>query len=239
MPTNGSDPASFVRYRNLDNREEFIGYGQTCYETSFDGTMKGIATHFYVVIDSSEPWFYRTSKRVPNNSQMDLQSAVTHELGHAAGQRVHFNDEDRTAAICRVGTASNPNLRRETMCSGLANGRIGALRRSLEQHERDMFVDAYNSPLLSTPRTLTVTKIGTGRGTVTSLPVGINCDLNGSDCNESTTTGKYFTLTATPETGSRFVGWTGGPCVTDTSANPCRIYVEGANRTVTARFDSP
>ena len=53
---------------------------------------------------------------------------------------------------------------------------------------------------------LTVTKAGTGSGTVTSAPTGINC---GSDCTENYTSGTSVTLTAAPASGSTFAGWTG------------------------------
>ncbi|MCI0527443.1 MAG: PQQ-binding-like beta-propeller repeat protein, partial [Nitrospira sp.] len=60
--------------------------------------------------------------------------------------------------------------------------------------------------------TLTVTKAGTGSGTVTSNPAGINC---GTDCSQSYTSGTVVTLTATPATDSNFGGWSGDPDCTD------------------------
>ncbi len=70
--------------------------------------------------------------------------------------------------------------------------------------------------------TLTVTKAGTGSGTVTSSPSGINC---GSTCSASYSYNTLVTLTATPATGSSFTGW-GGDCntsgqVTMTSGKSC------------------
>jgi hypothetical protein len=53
---------------------------------------------------------------------------------------------------------------------------------------------------------LTVTKAGSGAGTVTSNPAGVNC---GSDCLEAYRAGKVVTLTATAASLSAFAGWTG------------------------------
>jgi DNA-binding beta-propeller fold protein YncE len=53
---------------------------------------------------------------------------------------------------------------------------------------------------------LTVTKRGTGQGTVTSSPSGIDC---GSTCSASYTAGTTVTLTATAASSSKFTGWTG------------------------------
>ncbi|HLC15311.1 MAG TPA: hypothetical protein VJL89_03685 [Thermodesulfovibrionia bacterium] len=53
---------------------------------------------------------------------------------------------------------------------------------------------------------LTVTKAGTGSGTVTSNPAGISC---GTDCTEAYNSATVVTLTATPLAGSVFAGWSG------------------------------
>jgi len=59
---------------------------------------------------------------------------------------------------------------------------------------------------------LTVTKAGTGSGTVTSSPAGINC---GSTCSASYNSGTLVTLTATPASSSIFAGWSGTGCATE------------------------
>jgi len=51
-----------------------------------------------------------------------------------------------------------------------------------------------------------------GTGNVTSQPPGIDCGLDGNDCEEPWTAGTVVRLTARPGTGSRFVGWS-GDCV--------------------------
>ena len=54
--------------------------------------------------------------------------------------------------------------------------------------------------------TLTVTKSGTGFGTVTSYPPGINC---GGDCDEEYLEGTEVTLKAFPAFGSELTAWSG------------------------------
>jgi hypothetical protein len=76
--------------------------------------------------------------------------------------------------------------------------------------------------------TLTVAKAGTGSGTVTSSPAGINC---GSDCSETYTQGTSVTLTATPASGSTFDGWSG-----DTDCSDGAVILNTA-KTCTATFN--
>lgn|GEM_PF-6044170 len=57
--------------------------------------------------------------------------------------------------------------------------------------------------------TLTVITTGSGTGTVTSTPIGIDC---GGDCSEVHEQSVRVTLAARPAEGSRFAGWSGGGC---------------------------
>lgn len=82
------------------------------------------------------------------------------------------------------------------------------------------------------PYVLTVTKAGTGVGTVTSSPSGINC---GYDCVGSFAGATTVTLTAAVGTNSVFSGWTGDCTGTSTV---CTVTIDAA-KAVTATFDVP
>jgi subtilisin family serine protease/uncharacterized protein (DUF2141 family) len=75
--------------------------------------------------------------------------------------------------------------------------------------------------------TVTVSKNGSGAGTVTSNPAGINC---GGDCTGAYPGGTTVTLTPSSTNGSRFAGWSGG-C---TGTGPCQV---ASTVTVTATFN--
>jgi len=77
--------------------------------------------------------------------------------------------------------------------------------------------------------TLTVSKSGTGNGTVTSSPAGINC---GSDCTEDFKVGTKITLKAKADTNSTFTGWSGGGC----SGTGTCVVIMNADIAVTAAF---
>ena len=77
--------------------------------------------------------------------------------------------------------------------------------------------------------TLTITRAGSGTGTITSDVGGINC---GSTCIGSFGYGSVVFLTATPSSTSSFTGWTGDYTGTD---NPLQITMDG-NKTVQATF---
>lgn len=78
--------------------------------------------------------------------------------------------------------------------------------------------------------TLTVGKSGSGTGTITSAPAGINYP---GDTVESYAPGTSVVMTATATLGSTFVGWSG-----DCSGPSCTVVMNSA-KNVTATFDPP
>ncbi len=83
---------------------------------------------------------------------------------------------------------------------------------------------------------LTVTKEGSGSGTVSSAFFGIGC---GSDCEEEYIGGHKVKLTAAPAGGSEFKGWTtgsGSPGTCTGTTSPCEVTMSAAVG-LKAKFD--
>jgi hypothetical protein len=78
------------------------------------------------------------------------------------------------------------------------------------------------------PKPLAVTVAGTGAGTVTSAPAGVNC---AASCAVNLSAFAIYTLHAMPAAGSRFDGWSGACSGTGT----CSVTMSDA-RAVTATF---
>ena len=83
-------------------------------------------------------------------------------------------------------------------------------------------------PILGCSFELTVSRDGTGYGSVSSTPAGIVC---GTDCSETYNYGTVVTLIATADTGSTFTGWSGA--CSGTAA--CVVTMDAA-KSVTATF---
>jgi hypothetical protein len=82
-------------------------------------------------------------------------------------------------------------------------------------------------------RALAVTIAGSGAGTVTSTPAGINCSQNGAaGCTGSFADGATVTLSAAPDVNSTFGGWSGA-C---TGTGTCTVTLSQA-AAVTATFN--
>jgi phospholipase C len=75
---------------------------------------------------------------------------------------------------------------------------------------------------------LSVQPSGSGKGTVSSNPAGIDC---GPTCSGMFSSGTAISLSATPASGSTFTGWSGA-C---TGSGPCKVTLD-SNATVTANF---
>jgi uncharacterized repeat protein (TIGR01451 family) len=78
---------------------------------------------------------------------------------------------------------------------------------------------------------LSVAKAGSGAGTVTSTPAGINC---GTTCSASFPANSVVSLTAAPAAGSTFGGWSGACSGTTT----CSVTMSAA-ASVAATFNNP
>ena len=79
--------------------------------------------------------------------------------------------------------------------------------------------------------TLSVNTSGPGEGIVTSNPGGISCP---SACVASFPRGTTITLTATPNQGSSFDEWRGGPC--NNRSGTCQLTMND-NQSANARFE--
>ena len=97
--------------------------------------------------------------------------------------------------------------------------------------ETDAFISRLTPSLARNDYTLTVAKAGTGGGGVTSADGLINC---GDDCNEVYGNFRAITLTALPNEGSLFTGWTGA--CTNVSGD-CVVSMTG-RKNVTAKFNA-
>ena len=77
---------------------------------------------------------------------------------------------------------------------------------------------------------LTVTRIGSGSGMVTSTPAGINC---GIACYSRYPRNSSVSLTATPASGSTFAGWSGACTGTGMTVS---VFLKSRSTTCTANF---
>ncbi|HEX3125695.1 MAG TPA: Ig-like domain-containing protein [Thermoanaerobaculia bacterium] len=81
------------------------------------------------------------------------------------------------------------------------------------------------------PSSLSVSRTGTGSGTVTSDPAGINC---GPTCVATFSRDAIVTLTAVAAPGSAFLGWSGEGC---SGIGACTLSLS-SSRSVAAKFDT-
>lgn len=91
-------------------------------------------------------------------------------------------------------------------------------------------VATFNVP--TSPVALTVSKAGTGGGTVTSNPAGISC---GATCSASFSSGTTVTLTAAPDANSTFSGFSANCTPVTGTPTQCTITLSAA-ATVTTTF---
>ena len=143
----------------------------------------------------------------------DFTGADAVHFGAAAATAVTVVNATEVTAKAPAGTAGSTVDVSVTTPEGGTSGTVAA----------DKYT--YDVPT----QTLSVTKDGTGAGTVTSAPAGINC---GVTCSFAFEQGKEVALAAVPASGSAFAGW-GGAC---TGTGSCRVPMSAA-KSVTATFN--
>jgi uncharacterized repeat protein (TIGR02543 family) len=117
-----------------------------------------------------------------------------------------------------------------TITAGTGGGNFGTMSLELDpsiggKHVNLNGTNPTLSVTVSIKPTVVVNKAGTGTGTITSNPAGINC---GSTCSAMFLFAPV-TLTATPAAGSTFTGWTGSCTGTSPTCSFTPRVVNNAN----------
>jgi len=171
----------------------------------------GVIQEIDMLFDEGSTWDVYTGDLQPaptGETRYDFMRVAIHELGHAAGLDHPDQDGQQVAAIMNshVSNTDAPTA------DDIAGARAIAW-----------------TPAGSSLATLTVAQSGSGKGTVTSAPAGINCD---DTCAAVFPVSTTITLTAHAAAGSAFAGWSG-------SCNTAGVVQLVANRTCVAAFTLP
>jgi hypothetical protein len=101
--------------------------------------------NFQVTFDPDYSWYKGVDYTAIGSSQYDVDGVSSHEFGHVVGgwttgsAQGHY-DATNNAALCGSSVSIYD---KHTMCANTTTGLEGSLRRSLETHDKDVFVLAY------------------------------------------------------------------------------------------------
>ncbi|PYN98559.1 MAG: hypothetical protein DMD91_14845 [Candidatus Rokuibacteriota bacterium] len=169
------------------------------------------------------------TRSVPNVSGIDCVTTEVGVLGFFANPFCGTSAAaPHVAAIAALLIQLNPAMTSQALRNALTGTSIDLGSPGFDFTFGSGRVDAVNGTgSVAPPFTLTVTRTGTGAGTVASSPAGIDC---GATCTGAFAFNTSVTLTATPAAGSVFAGWNGGGC---SGILSCTVTVAAAT-TVTA-----
>jgi hypothetical protein len=163
----------------------------------------------------------------------DYQSSTDYPLVQITNDATGAVAYARTFGMTNRSIAPGvPSCTSFTLPAGITTGpsHLRVIANGIASVSSPVTVGAGGSPQHLCPDyTLSLTKTGTGSGTVTSAVAGIEC---GATCSHVYPNGTVVTLTATPATGSAFGGWSGGGC---SGSGACIVSVT-ADTPVTATF---
>lgn len=153
------------------------------------------------------------------------QYTITTVVSPSGGGSISCNPNPVTygaSSICTI--IASPGYALEGV-TGTCGGKLTGTDYTISAITGDCIVQAY----FLNKYTLTLDKTGNGSGTVVSVPAGISC---GDDCTQDYISGTVVTLTATPDVGSAFGGWSGACAGSSTEV---KIKMN-ADKTCTATF---
>ena len=194
----------------LDMRNNLVWDWRGGYGTRIRyGGNANVVDNFYASDGGDEDDALIICKGLPSDSQCyddTTNIALAYVAGNFSADGVNLNNR---------GTESTPFAAAAvtTQAPGVAAClvRDGAGVRPLDAIDQTYVATVSLSGCVVGPL-LTVTRSGTGTGTVTSNPAGISC---GGDCSQSYAAGTVVTLSAAAAAGSSFAGWSGDPDCAD------------------------
>jgi uncharacterized delta-60 repeat protein len=216
----GRSDADFGLARLMPDGTQDSGFGGDGVVTT-EIVAGGFAEARALVIDSLGR-IMAAGEVLPNPAEFGLDLAVARynpsgvlDPGFGGGDGITLTDVGREDSVESAALTASDGL----VVAGVTVPDFGS----------DLLLARYvgGGPLTAPTWTLTVTKTGEGSGTVTGP--GIDC---GSDCSEDYEDATLVTLTAAPDEGSVFTGWSGA-C---TATGSCQITMDAAKE-LTATFD--
>ncbi len=188
-----------------------------------------------IAIDLSDSSLITAFTPVPDATVLTLALSSDDELLYAGGDFADVNSGTSRDYLAAFDTTDGTATTFDPVGTSYVYG-LGLAADDTELYVGNYDINTGTSTLLifdagaGGSETLTVSKDGTGSGTVTSAPSGINC---GGDCTEDYAADTEVTLTASATAGSEFIGWSGGGC----SGTGVCVVTMSAAQSVTATFD--
>jgi hypothetical protein len=187
-------------------------FGQAVHVSAPDGGWVFVTTY-----DPSDPlpllgiWKTYTNEIL----QIKLDGSEVRRLAHHRSRPFDSYNWQPQAAVSRDGTKLVYN----------SNYGLQSILGNPNNYSDAYQMDGLDAAVLD--ESLSVTKTGSGR--VTSNPAGIDC---GTDCTAPYPIGTIVTLTASPDPGAAFLGWSGA-CAGQ--GNPCQVTMDSP-KVATASF---
>lgn len=203
-----NSPAAQGEPNSINN----VFFSNTIYGFAFGGSTLAVTslwaigsttTDADVIFNTAFTWNSYPGPLLPG--VIDFRRVAAHEFGHVLGLG-HPNQAGQNVSALMNSTVSNlDSITADDIAGAVALYGAGAPPAPAPPPGAPP--DPANPPTIPGTHTLTIKKAGTGTGTVTSDPAGIDC---GAICVADFSALNTITLRARPASGSRFEGYSGG-----------------------------